>query len=400
MTRLWGAIAISAAILTGASSPAAAKLNSCDGPIVLGTTISVTGINSSLAGRWDKLTEVFEKVFNRDGGVFVSSCNKKLPIKFIYYDDQSIAATAVNLYEKLATVDNVDLFVGPDWSTHGFPVSQLFEKYKTPSVMSNVATPKVYQSGFKYIAGIALDARTWSKNYFEMIASMNPKPKSIFWIVQDNLVTKAVHENSALFAEKAGIKTVGTEAFAGTTKNFSGAILKVKAAQPDLIYISAFDAVSVPLMQQMRQLQVKAMDVHHIMANGSMARQADLEGVTGEIYWHEGLGGNYAEFAREVLKQADIKIFDYLWTVGRIDAYLTMLQAIERAGAVDREKVATELRKPGAVFKKVGGEFSFDGGGLSQIVSYTHQMQKGEPVVVWPAAQANGKMVWPAPSWR
>ena len=103
----------------------------------------------------------------------------------------------MSLYEKLATVDNVDLFVGPDWSSHGFPVSQLFEKYKIPSVMSNVATPKVYESGFKYIAGMALDARTWSKNYFDMLSSsMNPKPKSMFWIVQDNLVTKAVHETN------------------------------------------------------------------------------------------------------------------------------------------------------------------------------------------------------------
>ena len=87
----------------------------------------------------------------------------------------------MSLYEKLATVDNVDLFVGPDWSTHGFPVSAVFEKYKIPSVMSNVATPKLYQSGFKYIAGIALDARTWSKNYFDLLAGMNPKPKSVFW---------------------------------------------------------------------------------------------------------------------------------------------------------------------------------------------------------------------------
>ena len=116
--------------------------------------------------------------------------------------------------------------------------------------------------------------------------------------------------------------------------------------------------MSVPLLQQMRQLQVKAMDVHHIMANGSMARQADLEGVTGEIYWHEGLGGPYAEFARDVLKQADIKLFDYLWTMGRIDAYLVMVQAIERAGAVDREKVATELRKPGAMWKQSAASFS------------------------------------------
>jgi ABC-type branched-subunit amino acid transport system substrate-binding protein len=346
------------------------------------------------------MTDAFEKEINKSGGVFVSSCNKKLPIKFVYYDDQSIAATAVSLYEKLATVDNVDLFVGPDWSTHGFPVSQIFEKYKIPSVMSNVATPKVYESGFKYIAGIALDATTWSKNYFDMLGQLTPKPASIFWIVQDNLVTKAVQETNVAHAEKAGIKTVGSEVFAGTTKNFTGLILKIKSLRPDIIYISSFDAVSVPLIQQMRQLQVQAMDVHHIMASGSLARQADLEGVTGEIYWHEGIRGPYSDLAIEVLKQADIKIFDYLWTGGRMDSYLVMLQAIERAGAVDREKVAAELRKPGAVWKRPGGDFKFNDGGLSQIVAYTHQMQKGEPVVVWPSDQATGKLAWPSPNWK
>ena len=78
----------------------------------------------------------------------------------------------------------------------------MFEKYKIPSVMSNVATPKVYESGFKYIAGMALDASTWSKNYFDMLEHMNPKPKSVFWIVQDNLVTKAVHETQHAICRK------------------------------------------------------------------------------------------------------------------------------------------------------------------------------------------------------
>src|SRR4051812_46964033 len=78
MTRLWSAVAIGAVLATSAASPAMAKLNSCDGPIVLGTTISVTGIFSSLAGRWDKMTESFEKELNKSGGVFLSSCNKKL----------------------------------------------------------------------------------------------------------------------------------------------------------------------------------------------------------------------------------------------------------------------------------------------------------------------------------
>jgi ABC-type branched-subunit amino acid transport system substrate-binding protein len=400
MQAIWGAIITGAALALASAGPAAAKLNSCDGPIVLGTTMSLTGPNSSLSGRWDKMTDVFEKEFNKAGGVFVGSCNKKLPIKFVYYDDQSVPATAVSLYEKLATIDNVDLFVGPDWSSHGFPVAQVFEKYKIPSVMSNVATPKVYESGFKYIAGMAIDASTWSKNYFDMLTKMDPRPKSIFWVVQDNLVAKAVHETHVPLTEKLGIKTLGTEAFASTTRNFQGLILKIKAANPDIVYISSFDAVSVPLLQQMRQLQVKAMDVHHIMASGSLARQVDLNGVTGEIYWHEGIRGPYSDLATEVLKQADIRMFDYIWTMGRMDSYLVMLQAIERAGAVDRDKIAAELRKPGAVWNRPGGEFKFNDGGLSQIIAFVHQIQKGEPVVVWPVDQANGKMEWPSPAWR
>ena len=400
MRNLCSTATVATVVLACAVGPATAKLNSCDGPIVLGTTISLTGPNSTLAGRWDKLTDKFEMELNKTGGVYVSSCGKKLPVKFVYYDDQSVPATAVSLYEKMATVDNVDLFVGPDWSSHGFPVSQVFEKYKIPSVMSNVATPKVYESGFKFIAGMALDASTWSKNYFEMLAQVNPRPKSIFWIVQDNLVAKTVHEVHVPVAEKAGIKTLGAEVFASTTKNFSGLILKVKAAQPDIIYISSFDAVSVPLLQQMRQLQVQAVDVHHIMASGSLARQVDLEGVTGEVYWHEGMGGPYSDFARQVLKDAGIATFDYIWTMGRMDSYLVMVQAIERAGAVDREKVAAELRKPGAVWKRPGGEFKFNAGGLSQIVAFTHQIQHGEPVVVWPPEQATGKLIWPSPTWH
>jgi ABC-type branched-subunit amino acid transport system substrate-binding protein len=387
-----------AALLAGAM-PAMAQ-DKCKGEIVFGTTMSLTGPFSTLADSWKRLTEVFQEEYNKDGGVELKACKKKVPIKFVIYDDQSVAATAVALYERMATVDKVDLFVGPDWSSHGFPVSQVFEKHKIPSVMSNVATPNVYERGFKYIAGVALHAGTWSKNYFEMLQTVTPKPQSIFWVVHDNLVTKTIHNIHKSVAEKAGLKTVGEDIFAGTTKDFTGVVLKIRAAKPDVIYISSFDNVSVPLMQQMRQLQVKAMDVHHIMANGAMARQANLEGVTGEIYWHEGIKGPYSDLANRVLTRANVKIFDYLWTGGRIDSYLMMLQAIERVGELDRDKIAEELRKPGAVWKRPGGEFKLGAGGLSEIVAFTHQMQNGQPVVVWPKAQATGQLKWPSPSWQ
>ena len=94
------------------STHALAKLNSCNDPIVFGTTISETGVFSTLAEKWRRMTEVFAEEVNKDGGVMAKACNKKIPIKFVIYDDQSVPATAVSLYERMATVDNVDFFVG------------------------------------------------------------------------------------------------------------------------------------------------------------------------------------------------------------------------------------------------------------------------------------------------
>ena len=129
------------------AGPAAAKLNSCNDPIVLGTTISETGPFSTLADKWRKLTEVFAEEVNKGGGIMVKACNKKVPVKFVIYDDQSVPATAVSLYEKMATVDNVDFFVGPDWSSLGGPVPPIAEKHKIPMVAANVASPALYDRG-------------------------------------------------------------------------------------------------------------------------------------------------------------------------------------------------------------------------------------------------------------
>ena len=182
-----------AALAVVAAAPVAAKLNSCDGPIVFGTTVSETGPFSTLADRWRKMTEVFAEEVNKTGGVAVKACNKKLPIQFVIYDDQSVPATAVQLYEKMATVDKVDFFVGPDWSSIGGPVPPIADKYKIPMVMANVATPALYDRGLKYIWGTPFPVvPNWSTRYFDMLTKVSPKPQSIYFITHDNPVMKGI----------------------------------------------------------------------------------------------------------------------------------------------------------------------------------------------------------------
>jgi ABC-type branched-subunit amino acid transport system substrate-binding protein len=374
----------------------------CDGPILLGTTISESGQFSTLADRWRKMSEVFAEEINKTGGVQVSSCGKRIPIKFVIYDDQSVPSTAVALHERMATVDKVDFFVGPDWSSLGGPVPPIAEKHKIPMVAANVATPAFYERGLKYFWGTPYPVvPRWSERYFEMLGTMNPKPKTIYFVTQDNPVMKAITDTWSKKATAQGINVVATETFPTELKDFTGLIAKIRAAKPDVIYISSFDGASVPLVQQMRQLKVRAMDVHHAMLTGSLYRQVgkDIEGMTGELSWYPGLKGANAELVDKVLARSNIDMFDYIFTLGRLASYLTMVQAIEKAGAVDREKVRAALHL--GTFKSPAGDITFDERGFSpNNGAYTLQMQKGKPVVVWPPTVATSKVVWPSPSWQ
>jgi ABC-type branched-subunit amino acid transport system substrate-binding protein len=381
--------------------PAHAAQGSCTEPIVFGTTISETGPFSTLADRWRKMTEVFAEEVNKSGGIAVKACNKKLPLKFVIYDDQSVPATAVALFEKMATVDKVDFFVGPDWSSLGGPVPPVADKHKIPMVMANVATPSVYDRGLKYIWGTPFPVvPNWSARYFEMLTTVSPKPQTIFFITHDNPVMKGITATWSKKAEEQGLKVLGNETFSAELKDFTALIAKVRAAKADIIYVSSFDNASVPLVQQMRQLKVRAMDVHHTMLTGALSRQVgkDIEGMTGELSWYPGIKGAYSDLVETVMKRSDVSMFDYIWTLGRLTSYLAMIQGIEKAGVVDREKVKEALFK--STIKSPAGDVSFDERGFPNTGAFTVQMNGGKVNVVWPPEAATGKLVWPSPSWQ
>lgn len=381
--------------------PTQALAAACDGPIKLGTTISSTGRNATLADRWVRMTEVFEKRFNQDGGIYVKECDKKLPIKFVIYDDQSVPATAVTLYERLATADNVDFFVGPDWSALSFAASQVMETHKIPSVMSNASAENIYTRGLKYAFGVPMPtAKQWSINYFDLLKTVSPAPKSIFFVVQDNLLTKDITVNAIEQAKAAGMEVLGNETFAPELKDFTAITLKLRRAKPDIIYIASYDAPAMPLIQQMRQMRVKAQDVHLTMTTGALLKTlgADAEGLSGEIPWFPGMESDYGDLVTEVLKEANIDVRDYLWTMSRLSSYLVMIQAIERAGAVDREKVRNVLDR--GTFKSPVGDIVFLEGGISEKAAFTTQVQSGVLELVAPTSIANTPFIYPSESWK
>ena len=126
------------------------------------------------------------------------------------------------------------------------------------------------------------------------------------------------------------------------------------------------------------------MDVHHIMLSGALARQvgSDIEGMTGEISWIESVDTPDSAFAAEVMSKAGVDPFSSVFAVGRYTSALVMLQAIEKAGSVDRGKVRAALRN--STFHGPGGEIRFDASGYPTETNgaFTLQIQDGHPEVV------------------
>jgi len=81
--------------------------------IHIGATVSQTGHFSSEIGPFKRLMNAWADLVNEKGGIMVKEYGKKLPVKFTIYDDRSDQATVKKYYERLATVDKVNLMLGP-----------------------------------------------------------------------------------------------------------------------------------------------------------------------------------------------------------------------------------------------------------------------------------------------
>ncbi len=379
-----------------------AKIGSCTEPVVFGTTISATGPFSVNADRWVKMTEIFAEEINKRGGIKLSGCDgKSVPLKFVVYDDQSTPATAVSLHEKLVTVDQVDVLVGPDWTPIGFPVSPIPDKHRIPIVFGNVSALQIFQRGFKYIFGAPTPSVfVWSNGYFDLLAKQPIPPKSIFFAAQDNLFTKDVVTSAEKKAAEVGIKMVGNEIFPTDTKDFSSIILRMKAANPDIIYISSFDAPALPLIQQMRQLRVTTKGVYSVYNTGKMIKAIgkNMEGIAGVMQWLPTLNTPYSDLVKVVLQRSDVDWADYLFTIGRLSSYFVMIQAVEKAGVVDREKIRDALAS--TKFQSPAGDIKFDERGYALMSGFPTQIQDGKIVAIGPENQVPGRIQYPSPAWQ
>jgi branched-chain amino acid transport system substrate-binding protein len=380
------ALALTVAVI---SLPADAQ-----GPIRIGASLSLTGTYAKLGKNQHEGYQLCMKDLNAKGGLLGRKA------ELVVYDDQSMPATAVRLYEKLITEDKVDAVMGPYSSPVTEASANVTEKYKKVMVAPLAATTSIFKKGRKYIFMVISPAEVYLEGLVDMAAKRGLKTVAV--VNEDTLFSKAAASGAVELAKKKGLQVVFTEAYPKGNTDFSALLTKVKAANPDVLAAATYFDDAVALTRQMKELNVSP-KMYGVTVGGDLPEFYDTlkqnaEYIYGATQWEHTLPypGNQEFF--DTYKKEFNHEPSYHSAAGYAGC-LIYAEAVKRAGALDADKVREQLLK--LETKTMFGEYKVDPDGYQVAHKMvTFQWQGEKKITVWPDELAQAKPRFPTPPWN
>ncbi len=369
--------------------------------IKIGATLAVTGPFSAEWGpTFLQFMREWEKIVNEEGGVFVGDVGRKLPIQLVIIDDESSPDKSVELYEKLGGVDRVDVFLGPSTSPITLRASTVAERMHIPMVAAEANDTSLFARNFRWFVGVLERGFDWSEFYFDMVQASNRAGRTNFKTVAVLFSTIAhtrdVGAGVAEFAKKAGLTVVASEVVPFPTTDYSAIIPKLRAANPDLVFLALWGGAEVTaFIRQARELGLRPSEIHTRFVGKPLLTAlgaAGVEGVTGETFNAVKL---HDRRMRTIFERMKIDPYDLPWAPIKYVAMDATIKAIEAAGTLRKPVVMEALRDPNfrIATTTISGTLRFNWNvregdrvlnGFGTHKPFVAQFQEGHLRVIWP----------------
>ncbi len=210
-----------------------------------GLAMPLTGSQSSYGKDQIKAAEWAVADINAKGGVN----GKKL--EMIVLDTQADPTVGINAVNRLINVDKVPVFVTA-WSAVVKAVAPIANREKVLELSIGANAPEIAKLGdYVYTAAplADVDIKALAKYTY---GTLGKRRVAIMYVNNDTGVTAAAEYRKAF--EGAGGKIVAYEAYDPKATDFTGALLKVRTADPEMIHLHGLVADMPVVIAQMRQL--------------------------------------------------------------------------------------------------------------------------------------------------
>lgn len=403
-------VATSAPAATSVPAPTAVPVPQGPKEIVIGAALPLTGGQAREGAFYKKSYEMIVKEWNDAGGVTVKEFNRKIPVKLIIYDDKSETTTSVTLYEKLATEDKVDFFLG-GYSTALVQAHVVVaQKYSIPYVGGGGATGSIYTQGNKWIFGLLANIEKLSITFVDWIeiqqdAGTLPKPVKLAMAAENTShgVEFAKGVNDRAKAKPDRFTIVMDEKFEINGKDYAPLIAKLKGTNADVFFADARVADYTLMQRQYTEAGLS----HKVVSYGPRGPEKAARDALGAAsdyivaanWWSPDMSdASSKEFTAKYKAANKDESPEWFAALGYESARV-LFKGIEAAGSLDKTKVRDAVAainlSPSLV---VGGKVSFAATGQINNSYIMTQNQPGNKVaIIFPNELATGKAIVPIP---
>jgi branched-chain amino acid transport system substrate-binding protein len=376
------AIAVSALLLTHLACNEQSASNSSTGEILVGHVASLTGDTATFGVSSDEGIKLAMDEINAKGGILGGR-----KVKVITEDDRSLGDEAKTAASKLITRDRVVAVLGEIASSRSIAMAPVCEDAKIPMLSPGSTNPKVTK-GYEYVfRNCFIDPfQGTAMAKFAMAAAPNGLGLKKFAVLYPNNSDYGVGLKDYFIeaVKAAGGEILALEAYQEKTdSDFSAQLTKIKATNPEAIFVSGYYTEAGLIAQQARKLGITVplmggdgWDSDQTLKIGGAA----VEGCYfSNHYAAEEDRPEVKQFVEAYKAKYAGKTPDAMAVLG-YDAMRIMADAMERAGGTDPSKIRDALAAtrdfPGAsgvttidkdhnaskslvVLKITGGEFKY-----------------------------------------
>jgi branched-chain amino acid transport system substrate-binding protein len=328
-------------------------------------------------------------------------------IKLMVLDNESKPPVAISTMERFKDAGCVAV-LGPYASGLAFVTTQESEKYRIPHVLDVAVADGITERGFKYTFRLGPSASMGARHTVDSLGGLTRELrlglKRVVLIHEDGLFGKSTADTLEKLLPGIGMQVVERIPHSAAAPSLSNEVLKIKAAKADIVIPSTYYPAHSLIIRTMAEQRVDVGAVLSVYGGaGSQYRFIKDVGKLADYmldgnHWynpkHPRIRSIIAAF-----EQAYQQPFAYEWMLAYQSAWV-LKDALERAGAADRDKLRDALAKTRLADQIVPYPISFDEKGQNPAArTLLMQVQQGRIAVVYPGEFAEAKPVIPVPPW-
>src|SRR5689334_6504223 len=391
---LLGTLVVMLAVTGGRAAPSGT-------PIRVGSTLGLTGPLAPTALIHKIAGEIYVENLNRKNGLLGR------PVEWVILDDQSKPDVARTLYERLITVDKVDLIMGPYATNNILAAMAVAQRYGKTMVHNSFGIPKLakYDQQFGGYAIGPEPERTFPNMLFDALAASARLPKTIAIVTSKFASVHFLSVGAREVAQKRGLKEVLFLEYEFGNRDFGPIAARIKDANADFLWVGAIGLDGNMLLDALKKLDyIPRQHFYLYPAPGPLVAAPDAKFALSSTSFEEHppftASPAVQEFMKAYRERATKAGLPYTsvetQAAGEYVGWQILEAGVTGAKSLDDKAIAQWLRTNRV--DTIIGKLRFDGpNNYGDDLNKVKQIQDGKWVVVWPAewAAPGAKLITP-----